>query len=163
MSSWGVMILENTIGRWLFRFLFLPPLNSKTLYISYITYLLIFFFLPWQTFQYCYFISLPPLAPLKPTTNTYFSYFSYSINFFFLGSFQLVLFNISPHHQIPISYISYSIQFYPSKGSAKALPMGSNWFSYGLLSLVNEKWSFNFAMVIRQKIPAKNLCADGTD
>ena len=51
---------------------------------------------------------------------------------------------------------------YPPKGSAKAHPMGSNWFSYSLLSLVNEKWSFNFELVIRQKISAKNLyCADG--
>ena len=29
--------------------------------------------------------------------------------------------------------------FNPPKGSAKAHPMGSNWFSYSLLSLVNEK------------------------
>ena len=41
--------------------------------------------------------------------------------------------------------------------------MGSNWFSYGLLfSLVNAKWSFNFALVIRQKNSAQNLyCAGG--
>ena len=51
---------------------------------------------------------------------------------------------------------------YPPKGSAKAHPMGSNWFSYSLLSLVNEKLSFNFALVIRQKILVKNLyCEDG--
>ena len=51
---------------------------------------------------------------------------------------------------------------YPPKGSAKALPMGSNWFSYGLLSLVNEEWSFNFALVIRQKNSVKILyCAGG--
>ena len=51
---------------------------------------------------------------------------------------------------------------YPPKGSAKAHPMGSNWFSYSLLSLVNEKWSLNFELVIRQKISVKNLyCADG--
>ena len=51
---------------------------------------------------------------------------------------------------------------YPPKGSAKALPMESNWFSYGLLSLVNAKWSFHFEPIIRQKISAKILyCADG--
>ena len=41
---------------------------------------------------------------------------------------------------------------YPPRRSAKALPIGSNWFSYSLLSLVNEKWSFNFELVIHQKI-----------
>ena len=52
-------------------------------------------------------------------------------------------------------------KLYPPKGSAKALPMGSNWFSYGL-SLVNEKWSFNFEAEIHQKISTKNLyCAGG--
>ena len=51
---------------------------------------------------------------------------------------------------------------YPPNGSAKALPMGSDWFSYGLLSLENEEWSLNFELEIRQKISVKILyCADG--
>ena len=39
--------------------------------------------------------------------------------------------------------------------------MVSYWFSYSLLSLVNEKWSFNFVLVSRDKFSAKKLyCAD---
>ena len=45
--------------------------------------------------------------------------------------------------------------------SAKALPMGSNWFSIGLLTLVNEQWIVNFAADIHQKISAKNLYCTG--
>ena len=33
---------------------------------------------------------------------------------------------------------------YPPKGSAKALPMGSNWFSYGLLSFVTSELKMDF-------------------
>ena len=56
----------------------------------------------------------------------------------------------------------YKMVLYLSKGSAEALPMGSNWFSYGVLSLVNEKSSFNYVAEIHQKISAKNLyCAGG--
>ena len=51
----------------------------------------------------------------------------------------------------------YEFSFYPLKGSAKALPMGSIWYSYGLLSLVNEKWSYNLSMVIRRKIRPKTF------
>ena len=47
--------------------------------------------------------------------------------------------------------------FIPRKGSPKALPMGSNWFSFGLFSLVNENWSLNFGAVFRLKISAKIL------
>ena len=57
-----------------------------------------------------------------------------------------------------ISYDTVSTKkTYAPKGSAKALLIGSNLFSYGLLSLVNEEWSFNFAWVIRRKNSAENL------
>ena len=46
---------------------------------------------------------------------------------------------------------------------AKAAPDGVQLiFLWFIVSLVNAKWSFNFALVIRQKISAKNLyCAGG--
>ena len=54
---------------------------------------------------------------------------------------------------------------YPPKGSAKAGPMGSNWFSYGLLSLVTSELKLEFQFFPGnppKKFEKKTLyCADG--
>ena len=50
--------------------------------------------------------------------------------------------------------------FFSLRGPAKALHQRAR--EARELSLVNEKWSFNFGLVIQQKQLAKNLyCADG--